>query len=807
MTPTQPPYKLQQWPAHLMVLVTAGVTLLTFVPPSATRQYTWPWSPLVLLAWLAPLLAVGGRMIFRNSWHWPAGLLRAGFTLLVATTLLSAALSPYAEHSLLRIWPTLAGSTLFFWLHDWLAETEPDHRRRVRLLAKGLAGFGALLTIVSLSAWIWRNQGVVWGSRNDYPFGHSIYTAGALVLVLPWLVLAAVKTQGARRVIWVGAALLAFGALLSTSSRGGVLATGAVATVTAGLLVARAHWSSAIKTTLVIVALLLIGTGVWSNPRLRELVRGQGWGLAAQESNVQRTAMIDAGLKLGAGRPLTGWGPGTVPLTYPQVRHRLDGGVDSVLQLHNSPAQVWATLGSPGLLAVLLLLVAVARRGWQVVRQGSAASPVTLAAATSLAGYGLFSLTDHQLDVPAMNTLLVLALALFFSENVAIPTATLTRATKRYLMLGAAFILIIPLLMTGRDLLARYAYDQSLILFDHGRPELGLRHLDLAAQRAPYDPYYRHQLAGRYLDQRDKAQDPAVRALLAAEATAQLQQSLAAGCLQEYAHFNLAWLALEANEPTPAIAHFLATVQEAPHRGGAYLGLGLAYRAGGNETAAVRAFALEWLNDPLAFANPLWEWPDFAPLRPAVMREAETLINELALTKPTALYVREFWRWWETGVPLPTSGFDRESDAFAQALAELAQGRPFPPESGGYAWGALGQYWQQTASPATRREIAGNDEAWAAALERRVTRHPPPDWRGFFTAGLENEPVFLTSLRYSRLGYGVLALHPDGPVLTNLYVHQQNRFVTTFAAGLLPPKGWLPARELLTRLPEHAASP
>ena len=55
--------------------------------------------------------------------------------------------------------------------------------------------------------------------------------------------------------------------------------------------------------------------------------------------------------------------------------------------------------------------------------------------------------------------------------------------------------------------------------------------------------------------------------------------------------------------------------------------------------------------------------------------------------------------------------------------------------------------------------------------------------------------------KFSRLGYGVLALHPDGPVLSNLYLSQQNRFVTAFAAGLFPPKGWITAPELLARLP------
>jgi hypothetical protein len=55
--------------------------------------------------------------------------------------------------------------------------------------------------------------------------------------------------------------------------------------------------------------------------------------------------------------------------------------------------------------------------------------------------------------------------------------------------------------------------------------------------------------------------------------------------------------------------------------------------------------------------------------------------------------------------------------------------------------------------------------------------------------------------RRTRTGYGVLALHPDGPPLADFYIVQENRVATDFAAGLFPPKGWLPGRFLLAWLP------
>ena len=91
------------------------------------------------------------------------------------------------------------------------------------------------------------------------------------------------------------------------------------------------------------------------------------------------------------------------------------------------------------------------------------------------------------------------------------------------------------------------------------------------------------------------------------------------------------------------------------------------------------------------------------------------------------------------------------------------------------------------------------------SLARRATRHPE-SFRAFLTAGTEDEPALVRTLRRERTGYGVLALHPDGPVLHDLYVVQENRIATGFASALFPPKGWLPGRFLLALLPPEPMS-
>ena len=784
------------WPALLLFVAAMGGAVLTLAYPSSTRQFTWPWILLLSGLWLAPIAAGFGLLLGRSSWTRPNALLCTGLGLLAAAILVAAALSPFASLSLLRVWPTLAGVILFFWLNDWLAEPEAG-LRRAGAIACGIALFGALLACMSLAVWYAKSSGDLGLSRDEIPFGHSTYVAGSLLLILPWLVRAAFVHPGLQRAGWALAVAIALAALAATSSRSGVLAAATVAVLAAAVVVFRAPWSHRAKTLAVIGATGLFALAILANPRLNELVRHGAWGDSARESNTQRAAMLDAGLRLGAMRPFAGWGPGTVPLVYPKVRGLLTGGVDNVLQLHNSALQLWATTGGGGVAALFLLLAATGRRIAHTVRQ-----PTSLAvtAASSVVAYGLFAFTDHQLDLPAMNALLILNLALLF-QGAPGSAVVAWKPVARGVALTAAGIVLVPLLLlTGRDLFARSSYEQALTLFEHNRDADGMECLATAADWASYDPYYRQLMADHLLEQRFKTDDPATQARLTVAATAQLERSLTTGCLEEFAHFNLGWLALEAGQPARAAEHFIAVAHEAPHRLGVYFGLGLALRGTGNQRAAVRAFALEWLNDPMAFAAPVWEWPDFVPLRPDVEREADLLITGLIRTQPTALYVRDLWIWWAEGTR-PARGYNGETNAFVGALNAMALKEPLPFNSGGYPWSHLLENWEQSHDRGALAALAGRDATFSAALARRAARHPAPDWRGFLTAGLENEPALLVSLRSARTGYGVLTLHPDSPVLTDLYVIQENRVVSTFASTLFPAKGWLPAVVLLDRLP------
>lgn len=793
---TTPPLPFARtWPARLLAVAAVGALALTLAHPSGTRQFTWPWHPSLWLLWLAPVIAL---LADRNPWRHPGRILTTGLLVLGAGTLAAAALSSFAALSLPRVWPTVGGIALFFWLHAWVAQGDATVQRQ--RLATGLAGAAAVIAIVSLVGWRWQSAGVSWLVRNEVPFGHSIYTAGAMLLGLPWLAHAAWQERGLRRLAWGLTAVTAGAVLLTTSSRAAVLALGGTGALAVVFALFRAPWTRRTKGLIVVAACLLLAGAITANPRLRELARGGGWSDTARESNTQRGAMLAAGWRLGVERPLLGWGPGSVPLAYPQIRAELAGGVDNVLQLHNTPMQLWATLGIVGLAALGLILGDVLRRLASLAR---APEPIALTAAFALLAHGSFALTDHQLDLPFFAAALAVNLCLLCRAPAERPeVAAWTRRTVTWVVAAA---LLVPCAQTIRDLSARFAYEQALTALGENRVGEAATALERAAGRAPYDPYYRHQLAGRLLAMRAATSDATERERLATTAAEHLRLSLAAGCFTEFAHFNLAWLALESDAPRLAANHFRATLALAPHRSGAYLGLGLALRAQRENAAAVRAFALEWVNDPSAATSPQWSHPELAVFRPSVAREAAAILAELAPVHPTATYVETLWRWWESGEPLPTAAPTQETRDFVTGLTALQQSRSLPPEVRAYAWGRLLDTWLR--SPADFSSVAGRDPAFGAALARRAAHHPAPDVHAFLTAGSEGEDNLVAAIQSARSGYGVLALHPDGPVLTDLAVRTRPRVVSAFASTVFPARGWLPARELLARLPAEPPTP
>ncbi|MCX6955751.1 MAG: O-antigen ligase family protein [Verrucomicrobia bacterium] len=560
------------------------LAVITLASPGATRMYAWPWSVAYAGAVLAPVLALLARAFDpRRPLVLPSGLWCAAALASAITVLASALTSTYRESSLLWSAPLLAALASFLVAHDAL-RTAPDGAPTLRQLV-GL-GFGAVV-LTSMALWLPNVPGksldYLSQSRNGYPLGHSNYTAGLAILALPWFTALALRSRGPLRLAWSLIGSLAFVMFLSSSSRSGMV--GLAAAAFTALLLARFPW----RRKLAVTAALVVGSLalVVANPRTRTMLTPGDPAAAPNLSNVQRAAMVTAAQRMGSDRPLLGWGPGTTPLVYPSYRAGLDAGAENVLQLHSTPAQLWAELGVGGLLCALLGALALLSSLRSTSFGPSASAPsqpvaddnrFALAAASALVGYAVFCLADWQLDVPAFG-FAVACLAASLAAFAAPPPSAAPPYTGRILGFVTLSAVAVVILLGHRD----------------PAPELNVRALDLA-------------------------RDPARRA----EAITLLRQSLALNPDQEIAHFNLGWL-LVVRDPADAERHFLEALHLVPDKGGVYFGLGLSRLNQNRPAEAARAFALECLSDPLFLSSPWWREPAVASVRAATATEFSSI--------------------------------------------------------------------------------------------------------------------------------------------------------------------------------------
>ncbi|MDE3084017.1 MAG: O-antigen ligase family protein, partial [Verrucomicrobiota bacterium] len=405
---------------------------LSFSSSAVTRFYQWPWFFYWQLLLVAPVAILGFRLL--SGRHLPrfGGGLDAGLGLLAAINFVAALRSPFRPQSLnAALIPIAAVSLAYLWL-DWIERDPPRREERIALLSRFVGVLMLLFVVVSLSCWWFTLVMPAWMAggaslkaalsiRNTEPFGHSVYTAGFAVLAAPWLAVNGLLERGWRRWFWLAIAALALAIVPTTASRGGVLASGTVLAGAAVLCLVRSSFSRGLRALVTIGVLLTASLLVALDPRLRGLVLHGHWSRIASESNDQRKAMLEAGWLMGRDRPWTGYGPATVSLIYPHYRAGLsDGGADDVLQLHNTPAQFWAELGIPGLLAGMLLIAGIINLARDFRQQCKCTvSPEsqphrlrTQAVLIAFIGYATMCLFDYQFDVPLFAAVAATLLAL-----------------------------------------------------------------------------------------------------------------------------------------------------------------------------------------------------------------------------------------------------------------------------------------------------------------------------------------------------------------------------------------------------------
>lgn len=630
-----PPSVIGRLPKVAVVLGLALLLGLSVFPPSSTRLQAWPWAFYAAFGWFLPIAVALFRVAFNRPYSRFGGLLDVGFVSLAAAATASVLVSPLRGAVLPHLLPVLGTCALPYALLPCFA---PTHITRTWRMG------GALLGVVigtSLLLWIQPWNGFAGlGSRNAQPFGHANITGSVAVLATTWCIIGAVRETARARVWFCLGAALAVASAVSSGSRGAVLALAAAGATAAALILLRRGQ----RLLLIVSIVLIVGGAVASNARLRELITQGSWSADASESNAQRTAMIVGGLRLGAERPLFGWGAGSVPHVFPRVRADLPGTADNFLQLHNTPAQLWATLGIAGFLTTALITFSVLGRLLTVPW-----TPERIAVAAALAGAAAMLLFDHPFSTPIFAVLAAAHLTAWASPTQRGPERALRDSRARSdpapqvsafrsqpsglcrqpsvltaLALGLA-LLAPALYATARDLLARSAHSAALDAVAAQDPNAYAEALHRATRHAPGDPYHAHQLAAHLATGRlfsaPSQLDPAAAVEL-------LRTSLAANPDLEYAHYNLGWLLLDQDSAASA-AHFLHAARLAPERGAVYWGLGLARIRLGDTEGAVRAFATEWLLNPAFAWSPIWWEAPLVPLRPRI----QALASEAALAR------------------------------------------------------------------------------------------------------------------------------------------------------------------------------
>jgi len=606
---------LGKLPALLAALACFFIVGLNVLPPSTSQVLVWPYAGLAALGWVTVSITVFTRLCQAKPLSRFGGFTDLGLITLVSAALASAAASPIRDSVLPHLLPFLGICALPYALLPGLHSNRPDTTRRLHL-----ASTAVLLTLLFSSLFLWLRP---WSGfdgfteRNAQPFGHPNTTGSFGVLAATWLVFSGFNlADRARKVAFAGACLAVLTAL-SSQSRGAVLALAVAATTAAAIHLLGRHRYLAFA----LLGLLIAGGVLVSSARMRELVVHQRWSTSDQESNRQRTAMILGGIELGKERPLQGWGAGAVPHVFPRVRAALPGTADNFLHLHNTPVQLWATLGFTGLLGGLFIILGLAaplrKTTW---------TPARTALAAGLAGGGTTLLFDHPFDATIFS-LLAAAHLTAWVVPARIASASPLRFAGRLGFL--AILAILP--FTVQDLIGRALYADALEAAEKNDSVTYRIKLEVASNIDSADPFYAHQYASHFATghpfKTPIETDPAA-AISPLRATLLLNPDL------EYAHYNLGWLLL-GSMPAEAESHFIAAANLAPQRGGVYHGLGLARLQRGDNQGALRALAIECLHDPAFFWSPDWLNANLSAVRPAVLEllRSAPLPDSIAATK------------------------------------------------------------------------------------------------------------------------------------------------------------------------------
>jgi hypothetical protein len=416
-----------------LIVGTVAVVVLSRGADVAARLSTWPWSgwwhALLMMPPVAFIIgAAARRPVPRLGAALDIGLFLWAFSAVVGAWF--AVVRPLAMNAASLPFATIC---LAYVVRGWLGFDPVVSRRRAHhvLVVVGLATAAVLAT-----AW--------WLPGPALP-GREHAGVGLAAIALPVFVGLALSVRGVWRLTWLVAAGSATGFVVLVGKLAGHCALIAIV-LSAGLALittrraVRLGWIAMIVGAL---GLTILGLVAW-------LPNWPSSDAVARE----RTAMLKAGLAMGADRPWLGHGPGMVAQVFSKYGDEYSIEAHDVTALSSTPVQVWAEHGSIGMFAMILLTIGVGLRAWRLRPGGVAAEAGSTedrlrawSVVCSMAAGAGFACAEFPLDAPPLLAVLAALLPVLSALTRPIGDArvawspTFVRVTPALAVLAAAAVI------------------------------------------------------------------------------------------------------------------------------------------------------------------------------------------------------------------------------------------------------------------------------------------------------------------------------------------------------------------------------
>ncbi len=659
--------------------------------------------------------------------------------------------------------------------------------------------------------------------RNWYPIGHQNYVAGYLVLSLPLLLGLSILHKGQRRILWGVGFFISLVCLYTTASRGswfGLLTSAAVF-----CLVSAWRYPQS-RRLLGMVALTSAGgllLWILSSDRLSAFLLAV---VTGENSEIAyRVVTNTVGWLIGREHWLLGAGLGNVALLYQKYLPEWAGQTaELTYQLHSTPAQIWAEMGLVGSLLALGSFGLLMYRSLQwllAARYGREDFLMVTSLWSGLLGYGVFSLSDYQLDNLCISgTLIVFAsvLTAYFREDLK-ERHSLTIWRFPASVVGVGFLAIATFYL--------YPIHRSWMLSSQGFAKLAQKDvagfvskLEGAHRLAPWEPYYSYQLGWNLGELAYLTPDAQQRESLRSLSVQWFETANAASPYQEFGYSNLGWLLVNA-QPEKAVTAFSQAAQLVPNKKGSFFALGYGLLQAENSELAVQAMTLELLRNPLLLTSPIWQSEELKADFPKVLSAfeqacADFIAEATPELQPYFHQLRGGLHWWRGDFEAARADFSHTPSALNTLMLSLAERIPvelseealLPAEVAAVGW----------LDPAKREETFYRALLLSNSSEYAYPESYLAQMSTEITQSAEKSDSFhqwLTQMapsrqqRNQRLGFGVLSRHIDGPIPSDFSPRTENVLMTQFFADFFPSAPYSPdldslleplRKQLLTQL-------